>query len=114
MTFKVENSMQTFLQTNPLTESEVHGRLRELSVKGIQEIVSDNVDRQRYYKEDTQLLAKGVFYFHEYFNALNEKKQTQRLDFFKKNNSFFHGYASPKHFTIAEDAEGPSGKKSVL
>lgn len=104
------------LQTNTnqvnrqLTEVEVSQRLQDVSAEQIKQIVSDNTTRKNH-KENIQLLAKGIFYPHEYYKALNEHESNERLTWFTNRDSFFHGYASPKHFEIVSDPSSPSGKK---
>lgn len=104
------NEPRTHSRTAPLTLSEVHTRLQDKTVEIIQDITSDNINRKGY-KENLQLLAKGISYPIDYFNALTETRQQQRIDFFRDRNNFYHGFASAKHFEMIPDNATHSGKK---
>ena len=89
----------------------MRGRLNDKSVEVLTEIAKDNAHRMDGFVKDIQLLSKGVFYFTDYFNSLKEKNQTDRINYFRDRNAFFHGHTSPKHFTLADQETSPSGKK---
>lgn len=94
-----------------LTVEEVRGRLQNISVEILAEITRDNAHRMDGFTNDIQLLSQGVFYLTDYFKSLKEKNQTNRINHFRDRNVFFHGYTSPNHFTLADQATSPSGKK---
>jgi hypothetical protein len=98
------------VETSNQTVHEVESRLNNKAIEVIQAIVGDNESRKNLFKKNIQLLASGIHYDCDYYNALLETNQNERLAFFKERNSFFHGYASPKHFKMIND-NTPSGKK---
>ena len=104
------NSSSPQLKNIPLTVEEVRERLSDKIVESIQAIVRDNMERMSQYKTDTRVLGKGVYYTMDYFNALEEKKQSKRLDHLRNNDSFYHGYASSEFFKMVPDQQSATGK----
>ena len=94
------STVSFFSKGRDFTDEECHFHLRKSSVEFLTAIERDSSRRREGFREDLHLLGKGVFYLDEYFDALTEMKQTPRINFFKKKDSFFHGFASPKHFHV--------------
>ncbi len=106
------NKIQT--NSSTVTSQEIHAmsqRLNNRVTQVVTEIAEDNINRMNKYKEDKNQLNAGCFYPNEYFQALKEMGFQDRLEFFLKKGSFFHGYVSPKHFTMIKCTDSPSGFK---
>lgn len=93
-----------------LLEKEVEAVLNQTTVQTIQHLAEDHFNRKNY-QHNLQLLSEGIFYPIEYYQALKNKNQTQRLEFFTKKGSFWHGFAASKSVKMVDDAALPTGKK---
>lgn len=91
-----------------LTVPEVRDRLNSETVRVMRDITTDS-ERRKSYGRDPTLLKGGIFYPEDYFNALTGAAAKDRLDWFVKRNSFFHGYACHKHFDMLPNPDSPSG-----
>ena len=79
---------------------DVRTRLNDIACEKMQAICADNWHRLENCKTDPQLLSKGIFYPHEYYEALKETNQTAQIETLKKTDSFYHGLVSSEHFRI--------------
>src|SRR5258706_9507521 len=107
------------IKTNPTTANyqrdlPIHERLNNRSVAVIQEIVADNEKRMKGYKGDVKLLDSGCFYANQYFKALKETNNGTRCNWFLNKGSFYHGFASSKHFNMAKNPLSPTDTKVNL
>jgi hypothetical protein len=93
----------------PLSVGEVRERLTLKAVAIVGEIVRDSAQRTEGYGKNIKLLNAGVFYGNWYFKVLKATNQKARFDFFMKKGSFYHGYASPKHFNMTPNSNLPTG-----
>ena len=94
-----------------LTESEVHTRLVDKSVKEIIEISADNIDRKNRCHDQIQLLDQGCFNPQDYFFISKGNNQQETLDWVKQNDYALHGYASEDHFEMQPEDGFTSAKK---
>ena len=99
----VTNSEHRAIAQAPISVSEVHERLTAKAIEIVRAIVADNTKRMDGYKQDITLLNSGVFSANEYFKALKNQNQKTNLDYFLNKGSFYHGFASPKHFDMLRD-----------
>lgn len=81
----------------------------DTAVRVVKEISGDTHNRVTNYGRDITLLNSGCYYPNDYFRLLQEAKQKPRFDYFFNKGSFFHGHASPKHFTMLEAKNKPTG-----
>ncbi len=84
--------------------------LRDKVCEKFQSVIRDAEDRKNNYQRDYKLLGSGYWYQNDYFRALKEMKQISRLDYFKKNGSFYLGHP-PKGFVHVKDDQQPGGKR---
>lgn len=84
-------------------------RLSSVAINTLSEIIIDRAKRIEGYKKEKNLLNGGIWYDNEYFKILKEEKYMDRLNFFRKKGSFFHGYISKDHFKMIEDPTEPTG-----
>jgi hypothetical protein len=80
-------------------------RFNNRVVEVIKEIVADNFRRMQPDIDSKDALNGGCFYGNEYYRILKNRGEVDRLNWFLNKGSFFHGYASPKHFTMLNDRE---------
>lgn len=93
-----------------LQVDDVRTRLSNLVCEKMQAICADNKSRLEGCKRDVKLLERGVFYPQEYFHALRETNQHERIDELRNSDAFFHGYVSPEYFELDSCKESPTGK----
>jgi hypothetical protein len=83
-----------------LSEKNVRKRLNKIACERLQEICAENKHRLEKCDGDVQLLSKGIYYPHEYYNALKRTNHLEQIETLKKTDSFYHGYLSSEHFSI--------------
>lgn len=108
----ISSTTQTSLQnrTDGLGPQEttlpnIRERIISTAMECMRTLVKDNHARMSNYNKDNDLLAKGFFYPNEYCMVLTETGNKTRLEFLKKNGSFFHGFMSPKYFTLQDTTD---------
>ncbi len=94
---------------NILTREEVCIRLSDSISNVIRSIAADSQERLNY-NANHSLLQRGIFYPQDYYKALKENNQNERLEHLYQRDSFYHGFLNTKHFKLAEDKSSPSGK----
>lgn len=94
---------------NPLTKKEVSIRLNDSISDVIRSIAADYQKRLNY-NANPSLLQRGIFYAQDYYKALKETNQSERLQHLYQRDSFYNGFLNAKHFKLAEDKGSPSGK----
>ncbi len=91
------------------TASTVQSKFVPRVIEIVQSVATDTMHRMNGYKQDVKLLASGVFYGNEYYKALKQTNNPQRLKFLIDKGSFYHGYAPPKVFQMLPKADTPTG-----
>jgi hypothetical protein len=99
-------------QIHMVSAEQVRAELVSKTVGYISAIVADSARRIERFRLDKELLNGGLFYGNSYLNALKVLGQANRLEFFVKKGSFFHGYAPTKFFKMEEDLLSASGYAS--
>ena len=97
---------------NILDVEAVQARLNHKISEAVQSIVADSARRMDF-GNDHKLLERGIFYPQEYFKALQATGNVARLRYLLQRDAFYNGYLNPKFFTLAEKADGPSGKMAL-
>ena len=75
----------------------VRDRLNNRISEVMQSLVADSQKRQGF-RDNIGLLSRGIFYQQDYLPALKEKKQGDRLEYFRKRDALYNGYLNPKLF----------------
>lgn len=91
------------------SQAALEQRLGALAAEHLRTMAADTERRMKGYKDDLGLLASGTFYPNAHSAALKDKGQTMRFNHFRDKGSFYHGYASPRHFTLEPNPMGPTG-----
>jgi hypothetical protein len=85
-------------------------RLGGLAADHLKAIAADTEIRMNGYLGDFKLLTTGIYYGNAYAEALQAKGQTERYNHLRDRGAFYHGFASPKHFTLEPSILSPTGK----
>lgn len=92
----------------PILGEKISEKLIYKAIEIVRAITKDNEMRMSGYKNNITLLTFGIFYGNEYYKALETKNLQNRLNIFVEKGSFYHGYASPEHFSMQKSAS-PTG-----
>lgn len=103
----------TALSQATLTEDQEN--FISLSIQHFQTIVQDTFERLEEYQStpSKQVLTKGAWYAHDYYQALKKGCQHDRIKWMIERHCFFSGYAPTKYFLRQEDQKSPSGYKMI-
>ena len=85
---------------HPIPVKQARSILASTAVETLQAIASDSKMRMEGYPKNYELLGSGIFRPDEYYKALKEMHQSDRIEYFVKKGSFVHGYVSTKHFKM--------------
>ncbi|MBA3603438.1 MAG: hypothetical protein H0W50_07310 [Parachlamydiaceae bacterium] len=96
---QVEFSNISILPNHSIQDVTKH--ISEVTIEKMKVLVKDNHERMSTYSnKNAKVLSEGFFYPNEYCIALSNAAQNTRLEFLKKQGAFFHGYLSPKYFSM--------------